>query len=186
MIPESSYRHRRVGYPGSGYTFHFVRCKDQATLRDYVREIIKAPHDHIFEAAPEALPFAYSVSRQLPVLPGMIPEAVGTFLCENWLLVVAEQEDPVAERRHWFHECGHICEWAKYSYEAALQAAVAASRENPESGTWYLGYTERAQEFPGYCNELLCEAAESMITGDEAPVKSGFPFLMPWLSKETT
>lgn len=182
---DASYRHRRVGYAGSGFVFHFVRCRDKETLRKYTRDVVKAPFQPWFadSAKAEKIPEAYSVSIQVRVLPGTITEAVGDFVCESWILVV-KQDDARTERRHWNHECGHVCDWARNGFGPATQAAVIVHQGGPGTANWYLGFTQRAQEFAGYCNELLCEAAESMVSGSETPVESGFPFLMPWLSKE--
>ena len=181
-IDPKEYRHRRVGYAGSGFAFHFIRCQSKDVLRAYVKDVIKAPYQPWFDAAnkTEAPPEAYSISIQTRVLPGTIPEAAGDFLCENWILVVA-QDDRKTELRHWYHECGHICDMARYGFEPATQAASAARQWRSETADWYLGFTTRMAEFPGYCNELLCEAANAMVDGTEDAIESGFPFLMPWL-----
>ena len=62
-----------------------------------------------------------------------------------------------------------------------LPAASAARQWRSETADWYLGFTTRMAEFPGYCNELLCEAANAMVDGTGDAIESGFPFLMPWL-----
>lgn len=173
---ENPVHHRRLGYADTGFAFHFARCHDHNALRDYVMKIPSARAEAWFKGPATEIPDGFTVCTADRVLPGLVPEAVGDFLCEVHVVVVAD-DDARKEKRRWHHEIGHACDFAGAHYIGAL-CAYNRSGE----GSFISGPNSRI-EVPAFCNELLCEAVDCMFEGDINPVVSGFKSLFPWLNK---
>jgi len=164
----------RSGYADSGFVFYFVRCRDRKTLADYVA---KLPGGEQFEKDGE--PFGFSYTGSIAVLPGVIPEADGTDLWVAYMVVVGggvidhgvtiTAED---ERRHWYHEIGHVVE----NFVEAHSTAVDKHLHDDWKGARYEGTVEAA----AYCNEFLCGSLDAFYASSDAGAKSGLPFVMPW------
>ena len=186
---ENPVHHRRLGYADTGFAFHFARCHDHNALRDYVMKIPSVRTEAWFKGPESEIPDGFTVCRTDTVLPGLVPEAVGDFLCEVHVVVVACT--PInygnlvetlsackrREKRRWHHEIGHACDFGQCQVPGVFRAK---GREDHGQRYFMNGAIE---EFPGMCNELLCEAVDCMFEGDVNPVVSGFESLFPWLSK---
>lgn len=167
----------RKGYRGSGYSFHFVRLSTKKSLRAYAEAIRNGVPEGWFDTG--ELPVSLTVCTVETVLPGIIPESAPThdgasLLCDVYIMVV-QNSDPAVERRHWYHEVGHAVDFAKKFYPAIFQAGPSPDVSEARYGLY-------CTEFSGYCNEYVCGLLDAFLSGDTEPVKSGFPFLFPWLN----
>lgn len=179
VTKEKPVHHRRIGYPNTGYAFHFVRCLDHKALRDYVRLIPGVKYESWFGGGIHRVPDGFTVCTADRVIPGVVPEAVGDFLCEVYVVVAAD-DDVRKEKHRWWHEIGHAVEFAGRYRRQPLFAAHDSGgfRIVTEPELWHADV-----EFPGMCNELLCEALDCMFEGDINPAVSGFESLFSWLNK---
>lgn len=166
LTKESPYEIRRCGYAGSGFVFYFVRCHTRKALGDYVA---KLPGGRRFKKGEE--PYGYSYSRWTTALPGTLPEARGGALWEAYMIVAehgvlerGEAVTPREERRHWYHEIGHVAE----SFAQAYFDTDGC-------------YQDGSDEAAAYCNEFLGDALDRFLACDDSPAESGLPFIMPWI-----
>ena len=148
---------RRFGYPNTGYAFKFVFCPDEESMASYVSRI-PGVKTEAWMIHGTGAPYGYTVASCNPVLPGLVPEADGSFLCEV-TLVVREAEAKAVTRMSWHHEIGHAVDFAR-----------SLSRGRPVAAD---------PEFPAFCTEFLLECYRAFETGDD--VVSGFLALFPWL-----
>lgn len=177
--------HRRVGYPGTGYAFHLVRCLDHAALRDYVKKIPGVLREPWFSGPDKSVPDGFTVCRPSTVLKGIVSEAAGDFLCEVHIVVVAAPGSTTPaggyggeaireELRRWRHEIGHAVAFSGAELPSALSGVGP-------------GYARAASvcafEFPAFCNEFLCEAVDAMMSGDAFAAASGFRTVFPWVAQ---
>ena len=164
--------HRRVGYPGTGYAFHFMRCLNHKALRDCVKKIPGVLREPWFSGSGDKIPDGFTACRPVSVLKGIVPEAAGSFLCEIYIVAVAVpgtgREALREELRRWRHEIGHAV-----AFGAAELPDVLAGVRSRAASVCLL-------EFPAFCNEFLCEAADAMLSGDEFAAASGFRSIFPW------
>lgn len=181
--------HRRVGYPGTGYAFHLVRCLDHAALRDYVKKIPGVLREPWFSGSEKEIPDGFTACRSTTVLKGIVPEAVGDFLCEAHLVVVAVPGAAGAEwlpgprreeLRRWRHEIGHAVDFChEDEYWKAFRAGIDLHFDGKNSGM----FDDLDDEFPAFCNEFLCEAVDAMMSGDAFAAASGFRTVFPWVAQ---
>jgi len=185
VTKEKPVHHRRVGYPNTGYAFHFARCHDHKALRDYVMKIPGVKQEPWFkglDSETSEIPDGFTVCSADRVIPGTMAEAVGDFLCEVHVVVVA-CDDVRKEKRRWRHEIGHAVNFAGFHCRMPL---FAAHDSGPFRNATFDEHRLCETEFPAFCNEFLCEAVDSMLEGDINPIVSGFGSLFPWLNKEAT
>lgn len=175
VTKEKPVHHRRIGYANTGYAFHLVRCLDHKDLRDYVKAIPSVRPEPWFKGPDSEVPDGFTVCRADSVFPDLMPEAVGDFLCEVYVVVVADN-DVRRERRRWHHEIGHACDFGQTQVPGVFRAKGCL-----DHGQKYF-MNGAIEEFPGMCNELLCEAVDCMFEGDVNAVVSGFESLFPWLA----
>lgn len=178
--------HRRIGYPETGFAFHFARCLNHAALRDYVKKIPGVRVKPWFSGPDKDTPDGYTVCRSDRVIPGVFPEAAGDFLCETHIaVVVPEGELPDEARREelrrWRHEIGHaVSSCAEDEYWRAFKTGIDLHFGGRNEGM----FDDLSGEFPAFCNEFLCEAVDAMLSGDKFTAKSGFRSLFPWTQPE--
>lgn len=173
--------HRRVGYPGTGYAFHFMRCLNHKALRDCVKKIPGVLREPWFSGSGDKIPDGFTVCRSSTVLKGIVPEAVGDFLCEAYIVAVAVpgpgKEALREELRRWHHEIGHAVAFChEDEYWRAFKTGIDLHFDGRNEGM----FDDLDGEFPAFCNEFLCEAVDAMMSGDEFTAASGFRTLFPW------
>lgn len=174
---ESSVNVFSFGFPGSGFQFYLVRCRTKKDLASYVSRLEGGAK---FTAA--NAPYAYSYSKTLNVLDGVLPEANGTRLWVAYLIVVTDDDDgPISYRdelRHWAHEIGHTLESFAEEYTNVLSEYYATRAT-------CVAMREPATEAVAYCSELLFDAVMLFVSAKDhltpSQPMSGIKRVMPWV-----
>ena len=176
-------RTMRVGYPDTGFAFYLTRCPDEESL---ARRVTKLGFGKSFDHDNPPVGMCLTVTTQ--GLSGILLEAVGGLLNEIHMVVrvvtpgegvkddngdIVKTLTPAAARRmelrHWRHEIGHAVACACEKLPGVLGSSF------PYSTTWTRSQLEALQEeFPAMTTELLCEAVDILISGEERPPESGF------------
>lgn len=156
-----SIKHIKTGYPGTGFSFHLVRCDSREALHHAVSTIPGVQKNQPWFADPEHgdVPDGFTCAVEENVIPGILRESAGSFNCEVYLVVNSASE---CERRVWHHEIGHAVDFVTRLYAKALKAK--GLEVTPE----------RRTEIPAYTNEYLCEETDNMLSGAPCGAVSGF------------